>query len=192
MKFYAIKPNLRIVSWTLNIVLHDGLDSPYSQRNKFYENIPPLDYIKCHAGVYNRKIQDAIDCEVLGYHRSFLVNDKLKEVLVAHHLPEHHFFSAKVLFRKVFYEYLLFHFSIDETDKFTIREKCDFEVEYKSPDIACCKKLTFKKEMQNYDLFSMSEMLPSRAFISERLKDAITANNITGFDMQLADWVTFE
>jgi hypothetical protein len=192
MKFYFIKPQLLITNWTLNIVLHDGSYSPYSQRNKFYENIPRLDYLKCYAGVYNRKIQDAIDCGILGYHRSFLATDKLKETLVAYHLPEHHFFSAKVLFRKVFYEYHLFHFSIDETDKFTIKEKCDFEFEYKPPLASCFKKLTFKKDIQNYDLFSMSEMLPSRAFISERLKDALIANNITGFDIQLADWVTFE
>jgi hypothetical protein len=214
MNVYSLSPaTVGITDWSRNIdtILHDGVfhavSEHYDRSNRFYPSIQSLDYLICYADRGSRKITDTINCSVLNYKRSFLINDRLKDILSQYTLPEHQFSLVRVLFRKEFYDYHLFHFSIDATDKLLIREKSDLRGEEKtngeniyskngdllvSSILSSLKNLTFNTDIQKFDLFAIPEMFSGQAFISEKLKNALIQNKITGFDIRAANWVTFE
>ena len=139
------------------------------------------------------------------YFRSFPVSKKMKEVLEKFNLYPNQFYKAKVLFEEELYDYFVWQQFLDGFDKFVNFEKSTFcewdDMEKKGTNILQFKNIeeiidyelekewwgwgferaVMKPVFKEIDCMRMS--YPYGALISERLKNALEAANLTGFEI---------
>ena len=159
----------------------------------------PTNYLDSTAGLVN----------------GFVVDRKLKELLMSFKLPKHHFYPIKVYKQEMLLEYYWFHYIIDDFWKFLDKEKSYAEVVFMETPTKIgieknvpiysreqiigekrklprgkknlrISKIVMKKEFPNYDFYEI-DCLSYNTIISEKLRDSIIKASLTGMKIKPFD-----
>ncbi|WP_299246095.1 DUF1629 domain-containing protein [uncultured Aquimarina sp.] len=141
------------------------------------------------------------------------VSEKMKEVLQNHLLPKHHFYPIEVFHKKKTLKYFWLHFIVDDfwnlLDKensfgeiidsktWAVKRKVSIESkeqirkimypeEFLVNELLTVGQVTMRKELPKYDLYQMG-CINYTSLISEKLKNALLENGITGFEIKPYD-----
>lgn len=140
-----------------------------------------------------------------------IIDSKFREVISKFKLPKHHFYPVKVHHKNAILQYFWLHFIVDDFWEYLDKDKSYGAVEniqdirnivvekkipilsndqiiseeskYKIPLRLMIGELVMKKGFPNYDLYQ-TRAINYRTMISEKLKNALLAEGLTGFELK--------